>query len=60
MAGINFAQILSLNGKLNPETTKLFMTFVYEAMRSGNPDEYVRTALMKVLDVTSGEAPKGP
>lgn len=51
MGAIDFGKLLSLNGKLNPETTQLFMTFVIEAMRSPDPDAYVNAGLKRALAV---------
>ena len=57
MAGIDFSKLLSLGGRLNPETTQLFMTFVLEALRSSDPDAYVNAGLKRALTLKDGKPP---
>lgn len=54
----DFMKILPLVERLQDDTSRLFTKFVVRALNSGDPNEFVKTALRKVLDEPEVVKPK--
>lgn len=50
---MDLVKVFDLFKKLDPDTVSLFMTFVNQAMKSSDINEFVKRALRKAIELPS-------